>query len=120
VDLALILAVIEVESAFQARAVSRAGAIGPMQLMPGTARRYGVDPWDPQANVDGGARYLRDLVRMFGGDVRLALAAYNAGESNVVKAGYRVPAFEETRRYVPSVLARQGDWSRRIERIASR
>ena len=120
VDLALILAVMEVESAFRARALSPAGAIGPMQLMPGTARRYGVDPWDPKANIDGGTRYLRDLVRMFGGDLRLAVAAYNAGEFNVVKAGYRVPAFDETRRYVPSVLARHDDWSRRIERAARR
>jgi soluble lytic murein transglycosylase-like protein len=78
-----------------------------MQLMPATARRFGVsDPFDPVDNVRGGARYLRWLLDRFGGDLTLALAGYNAGEDAVVRAGYRVPPYAETQRYVPRVLAR--------------
>ncbi|MDB5914236.1 MAG: Lytic transglycosylase, catalytic [Ramlibacter sp.] len=102
---ALLRAVISVESRYNANAVSPKGAVGLMQLMPATARRYGVlDAFDPQQNVDGGARYLRDLLRLFGDDVHLALAAYNAGEGAVVKYGNRIPPFGETQRYVPQVL----------------
>lgn len=114
VDAALVLAVMEVESAFDAGALSPAGAIGLMQLMPQTARRYGVNPWVVQANVDAGVRYLRDLIQLFGGDLRLALAGYNAGEQRVIRSGYRVPAIAETRSYVPKVLERHRDWGRHL------
>lgn len=102
---ALIHAVVSVESAYDATAVSRKGAAGLMQLMPETARRYGViDRFDPKQNLHGGARYLSDLLRMFNGDLNLSLAAYNSGENNVIKHGNRIPPFPETRHYVPRVL----------------
>jgi len=102
---ALLHAVISVESRYDARAVSRKGAAGLMQLMPATARRYDVaDPFDPAQNVQGGARYLRDLLRMFDSDKSLALAAYNAGENAVLRNGNRIPDYRETRDYVPKVL----------------
>lgn len=104
-DSALLHAVVSVESGYDPRAVSRAGAQGLMQLMPETARRYGVqDPFDPRQNLDGGARYLRDLLRLFHDDVSLALAAYNAGEAAVARHGNRIPPYGETQRYVPLVL----------------
>lgn len=103
----LLHAIIAVESAFDVRAVSHKGAQGLMQLMPATARRFGVvDPFDPRQNVAGGAAYLKWLLQRFDGNLALALAAYNAGEAAVVRAGYRIPPFEETRAYVPRVLAR--------------
>jgi soluble lytic murein transglycosylase-like protein len=103
----LLHAVIAVESGFDARAVSRKGALGLMQLMPATARKWGVrDPFDPAQNVSAGAAYLRSLLDRFNGDLELALAAYNAGEVAVIKAGYRIPPFAETRAYVPRVLER--------------
>lgn len=103
---ALLRAVIAVESAFDPLAISPKGAGGLMQLMPATARRYGVvDTFDPAQNVRGGARYLKDLLRMFGGDLTLALAAYNAGEASVVRHGNAIPPFRETQQYVPKVLA---------------
>lgn len=114
VELALVLAVMEAESAFNATALSSAGAIGPMQLMPATARRYGVDPWNPSENIVGGVRYLRDLLSMFDGDLRLALAAYNAGEGSVMRAGNRIPPFAETQAYVPKVLRRLTVWRRSL------
>lgn len=101
----LLRAVIQVESGYQPRAVSAKGAQGLMQLMPATATRFGVrDAFDPQQNVRGGAQYLKWLLDFFRGDLRLALAAYNAGEKAVIKAGYRVPPIAETRDYVPKVL----------------
>jgi soluble lytic murein transglycosylase-like protein len=101
----LIHAVVQVESAYDPAAVSRKGAVGLMQLMPGTASRYGVrDRLDPERNLHGGVRYLRDLLVHFD-DVVLALAAYNAGENAVERYGNRVPPFPETRRYVSKVLA---------------
>ncbi len=104
-DPALLHAVIQAESAYNPGAVSSKGAMGLMQLMPGTAARYGVrNPYDPEDNIFGGARYLRDLMGMFRSDVRLAVAAYNAGEHNVMKYGYQVPPFAETRGYVSRVL----------------
>jgi soluble lytic murein transglycosylase-like protein len=109
----LLAAVIAVESGFDARAVSRKGAQGLMQLMPATAQRFGVtDPFDPRQNIAGGAAYLKSLLQRFDGDLTLALAAYNAGEGAVIKAGYRLPPFDETRAYVPRVLARlqRGGW----------
>jgi soluble lytic murein transglycosylase-like protein len=102
----LLHAVIAVESAYDARAVSRKGAQGLMQLMPATAQRFGVtDPFDPHDNVRGGARYLKALLAQFHGDLQLTLAAYNAGENAVVRNGNRVPPIEETQKYVPKVIA---------------
>ena len=102
---ALLRAVIAVESAFDAHAVSRAGAQGLMQLHPATARRYGVgDAFDPEQNVHAGARYLSDLLRRYGNDLELALAAYNAGEDAVDRHGRHIPPYRETRAYVPAVL----------------
>ena len=102
---ALLHAVISVESRYNPKAVSRKGAVGLMQLMPKTAKRYGVaDAFDPLQNLDGGARYLRDLLGMFNNNISLALAAYNAGENAVVKHGNRIPPYRETLRYVPLVL----------------
>lgn len=101
----LLHAVIQVESNYQAKARSPKGAQGLMQLMPATAERFGVrDAFDPRQNIRGGALYLKWLVDYFRGDLRLALAAYNAGEAAVVKAGYRIPPIAETRDYVPKVL----------------
>lgn len=101
----LLHAVIRAESAYNPMAQSSKGAMGLMQLMPDTAARYGVkDPWNPEENVYAGARYLRDLMGMFGSDVRLAVAAYNAGEGNVQKYGNQIPPFDETRGYVSKVL----------------
>jgi len=102
---ALLHAVISVESRYNAKAVSRKGAAGLMQLMPQTAKRYGVaDAFDPVQNLNGGARYLRDLLRLFNNNTSLALAAYNAGEQAVMKHGNRIPPYRETLNYVPKVL----------------
>lgn len=104
---ALLKAIIEVESGFNARALSPKGAVGLMQVMPATAARYGhFDLYSPEQNMDVGARYLRDLLKLFGGDVRLAVAAYNAGENAVIRHGRRVPPYAETTKYVPMVLER--------------
>ena len=101
----LLRAVIVVESGFNSRAVSRRGAVGLMQLMPATATRFGVsNPFDPRENVHAGARYLKFLMDRFGQDVRLALAAYNAGEQAVDRNGGQIPPFAETMAYVPRVL----------------
>jgi soluble lytic murein transglycosylase-like protein len=101
----LLHAVIRTESAYNPSAVSSAGATGLMQLMPQTAKRYKVnDIWDPLDNLQGGARYLRDLLDMFDNDLRLALAGYNAGENAVIKYGRRIPPYPETQRYVRKVL----------------
>jgi len=105
-DPALVLAVVAVESGFQPRAVSPKGAQGLMQLMPATARELGVsDAFDAEQNLDGGVRYLRALLEQNGGDVRLALAAYNAGPGAVKRHG-GVPPYAETRQYVEKVLRR--------------
>ncbi len=107
VHAALLKAVIEVESGFNARALSPKGAVGLMQVMPATAARYGqYDLYTPEQNVEVGARYLRDLLTMFGGNVQLAVAAYNAGENAVLRHGRRIPPYQETLRYVPMVLER--------------
>ena len=101
----LLRAVIVVESGFNSRAVSKRGAVGLMQLMPATATRFGVsNPYDPKQNVHGGARYLKFLIDRFGQDIRLALAAYNAGEEAVDRNGGQIPPFAETMAYVPRVL----------------
>lgn len=104
-DSALLHALISVESRYNPRALSPAGAAGLMQLMPATARRYGVnDVLDPEQNLHGGAKYLRDLLGMFGSDVRLALAAYHAGEYAVVRHQNNIPPFQSTIDFVARVL----------------
>ena len=101
----LIHAVIEVESNYNPNAISPAGAVGLMQLMPATSARFGVlDARNPIANVIGGAKYLRYLIDLFEEDLILVLAAYNAGENAVIKQGFKVPPFKETQDYVVKVL----------------
>lgn len=101
VDPLLLYSIMHQESSFKARAMSHKGARGLMQLMPPTAARFGVkNIWDPKQNIEGGARYMRFLLDLFEGDVRLALAGYNAGEGAVMKYGYRVPPYSETQEYV--------------------
>lgn len=114
VDLELIKAVVATESAFNPVAVSNKGAVGLMQLMPATAKRYGVqaEPGatvvgklkDPDLNIHTGTRHLADLLRVFGGQTELALAAYNAGEGAVARAGNRIPNYKETQAYVVKVM----------------
>lgn len=103
---ALIKAVMAAESAFDPQAVSRRGALGLMQLMPDTARELSVaEPFDPAQNIDGGARYLRQLWTSYQGDLFQTLAAYNAGPAAVRRAGGQVPRIAETQEYVRRVLA---------------
>ncbi|MHC8354703.1 lytic transglycosylase domain-containing protein [Pseudomonas sp. LB3P81] len=102
---ALLHAVIRAESAYDSRALSVKGAGGLMQLMPDTAREMGVtDVYDPKANIQGGAKYLKRLMTLFGNDIALAVAAYNAGPQAVLSRGGVIPPFAETQRYVPNVL----------------
>jgi len=101
----LLHAVVKAESAYDPNAVSRAGAIGLMQLMPQTASRFGVaDSRDPKSNLEGGARYLRELLTHYNNNIKLALAAYNAGEKAVEKYGNKIPPYPETQNYVKKVL----------------
>ena len=111
---ALIEALVWQESRWRAQAVSSAGARGLAQLMPGTARAMGVDPDDPFANLEGGARYLREQLDRFDGDIEKALAAYNAGPGRVMAAN-GIPAIRETQTYVAAVMGRLSDYSRSPE-----
>lgn len=109
VDPFLIYCLMSQESSFVASATSPKGAQGLMQLMPGTAARYGVtNPYDVAQNIMGGTRYLKDLLKMFNGRVDLALAGYNAGEGAVMKYGNSIPPYNETRNYVRLILKRYG------------
>lgn len=114
IDYELLQALVATESGFDAQAVSPKGALGLMQVMPATAQRYGVAAdqrasvesklFDPRINVATGSRYLRDLIAMFPGRIELALAAYNAGEGAVQRAGNQIPTYRETQNYVATVL----------------
>lgn len=107
VDPLLLYSVMHQESSFKSHAVSPKGARGLMQLMPGTAMRYGVtNIFDPRQNIEGGARYLRFLLDRFDGDVNLALAGYNAGEGAVEKYGRQIPPYAETQEYVRRISKR--------------
>ncbi len=108
---ALIEALVWQESRWRENAVSHAGARGLAQLMPGTARDLGVNPHDPVANLEGGARYLREQLNRFGGNVELALAAYNAGPGRVMRAG-GIPRIAETQDYVARIMGRLSSHSR--------
>jgi soluble lytic murein transglycosylase-like protein len=107
----LLEALVWQESRWRTGAISPKGAVGLTQLMPGTASALGVNPHDPVANLDGGARYLRQMLDQFGGDVVKALAAYNAGPARVQRVG-GVPAIRETQAYVAAILARLSSRSR--------
>ena len=106
-DPLLLYSVMHQESSFKSQAISPKGARGLMQLMPGTARRFGVtNIFDPRQNIEGGARYLRFLTDRFNGDLRLVLAGYNAGEGAVEKYGWNVPPYAETQEYVRRISRR--------------
>lgn len=114
---ALLHAVVRAESGYNPDAVSRAGASGLMQLMPGTAKRYGVtNLFDPGENLDAGAQYLSDLLALFDNDLNLALAGYNAGENNVIRYNRTIPPFPETRTYVQRVLQYYREFDRLVIR----
>ena len=107
VDPFLIYCLMSQESKFSTSATSPKGAQGLMQLMPGTAVRYGVtNPYDVAQSIMGGTRYLKDLLKMFNGRIDLALAGYNAGENAVIKYGYAIPPYDETRNYVKLIIKR--------------
>ena len=113
---ALLHAVIQAESRYDSGATSPKGAGGLMQLMPDTAREMGVkDVYDPKANIQGGAKYLKHLMTLFDNDIALAVAAYNAGPQAVLSRGGVIPPFAETQRYVPSVLRQY----RRLQGLAA-
>ena len=113
IDQALIKAVIKAESNFNHRAVSPVGAQGLMQLMPSTAYALQVDDvFQPENNIEGGVRYLRYLLNVYKGDLRLALAAYNAGETAVAKYGNNIPPFRETQNYIRRVLSYFDDFKK--------
>jgi len=107
IDPLLIYAQMAQESTFKLQATSHKGASGLMQLMPATAARLGVkDIYDPQQNIEGGVKYMRQLLDAFGGDVSLALAGYNAGEGSVMKYGNQIPPYRETQNYVARITTR--------------
>ena len=116
VDPLLVHSVIQVESNYNPYAVSPKGAQGLMQLMPGTARRFGVsNSFDPREHIEGGVRYLKYLSDLFPQDPRLALAAYNAGEGAVWKYNYQIPPYRETEQYVYKVARKYGQAKKAIE-----
>lgn len=105
IDEKLLHAVIQTESAYNVKAISSAGAVGLMQLMPATAKRYGVsDRKNAIENIDGGTHYIKDLFKMFDSDLNLVLASYNAGEGAVKKYNNAIPPYPETQKYVQKVL----------------
>jgi soluble lytic murein transglycosylase-like protein len=107
IDPLLVYAQMHQESSFKLKATSYKGARGLMQLMPGTAIRFGVrDIYNPQQNIEAGVKYMRWLLNQFGGDVALALAGYNAGEGAVMKYGNQIPPYRETQEYVRRISAR--------------
>jgi soluble lytic murein transglycosylase-like protein len=122
IDPLLIYSQMHQESSFKLRATSNKGASGLMQLMPATARRLGVsDIYDPKQNIEGGVKYMRMLLDMFGGDVNLALAGYNAGEGAVMKYGNQIPPYTETREYVRRISSRYSEISDpRVARVVRR
>jgi soluble lytic murein transglycosylase-like protein len=123
IDPLLIYSQMHQESSFKLRATSPKGASGLMQLMPATARRMGVaNIYDPKQNIDGGVKYMRLLLDMFGGDINLALAGYNAGEGAVMKYGNQIPPYNETQEYVRRISERynsisDGTYARSIRRV---
>ncbi len=123
IDPLLIYAQMHQESSFKLKATSYKGASGLMQLMPATARRLGVtNIYDPRQNIEGGVKYMRMLLDMFGQDVNLALAGYNAGEGAVMKYGNQIPPYNETREYVRRISARyssisDGSYARTVRRV---
>jgi soluble lytic murein transglycosylase-like protein len=119
-DPLLVHSLIQVESAYNPHAVSSKGAQGLMQLMPGTARRFGVsNSFDPEENIEGGVRYLKYLTTLFPTDMRLALAAYNAGEGAVWKYNSQIPPYRETEDYIYKVARRYGEARREAQRSAA-
>jgi soluble lytic murein transglycosylase-like protein len=115
VDPLLIYAQMNQESSFKLKATSNKGASGLMQLMPATALRFGVrNIYNPKQNIEAGVKYMRWLLDKFGGDVRLALAGYNAGEGSVMKYGNRIPPYRETRSYVARITAHYQQISNQI------
>ncbi len=107
IDPLLLYSIMHQESSFKSHAISPKGARGLMQLMPGTAMRYGItNIFDPRQNIEGGARYVRFLLDRFDGDVNLTLAGYNAGEGAVEKYGWRIPPYAETQEYVRRISRR--------------
>lgn len=123
IDPLLIYSQMHQESSFKLRATSYKGASGLMQLMPATAKRLGVtNIYDPKQNIEGGVKYMRMLLDMFGQDVRLALAGYNAGEGAVMKYGNQIPPYNETQEYVRRISARyesisDGTFQRNVRRV---
>ena len=113
------------ESSFKLRATSYKGASGLMQLMPATARRFGVtDIYEPRQNIDAGVKYMRWLLDTFNGDVNLALAGYNAGEGAVMKYGWQIPPYSETREYVRRISNRYSsirnpNYIRTVKKVSS-
>jgi len=125
IDPLLIYAQMHQESSFKVRALSHKGASGLMQLMPPTARRMGVtNIYDPKQNIEGGVKYMRLLLDLFGGDISLALAGYNAGEGAVMRYGNQIPPYNETREYVRRISARynsisDGSFARSIRPVSA-
>jgi len=125
IDPLLIYSQMHQESSFKLRATSNKGASGLMQLMPGTARRMGVSNiYDPKQNIEGGVKYMRLLLDMFGQDVNLALAGYNAGEGAVMKYGNQIPPYTETQEYVRRISARytsisDGSYARTVKKVSN-